>query len=76
MHPVDDMMQVIEHGGFEPVSSQSTLMWSADVFYLQDVIQAMRCERSGTAEETACIAWDIPGDECLWETCCCRSVEA
>ena len=32
VHPVDDMMRVIEHGGFEPVSSQSTLMWSADVF--------------------------------------------
>ena len=32
VHPVDDMMRVIEHGGFEPVSAQSTLMWSADVF--------------------------------------------
>jgi hypothetical protein len=32
VHPVDDMMRVIKHGGFEPVSSQSTVMWSADVF--------------------------------------------
>jgi len=32
VHPVDDMMRVLEHGGFAPVSSQSTVMWSADVF--------------------------------------------
>ena len=32
VHPVDDMMRVLEHGGFAPVSSQFTAMWSADVF--------------------------------------------